>query len=370
MKKSPVNKLISFYQINSMLIPGLLGCCLMLSGCGKATQSFAWLKKAPETIAQNIPKPSPKIKNPANLHVKYANWQEQMGHLSEAQDSYEEALSENPKSVDAILGLARLDHLAGRELAAEHGFKKALRLKPNDPHTMDTIGQFYVSQKKWPQAIEMLTAAMSANPNEKSYQYHLGIALARSGDINGALPHLEKTVGKAAAHYNIGYVLMEENQYPLASEHLRQSIILNPELVAAQTMLETVNKKLQIQQPGLNTQSPVLASQPSSSQSIQKVSGNQYPNQWETVNTQQHDQTIVPQGYQKPQTQNQSHWTPAVYTQDYQQQNKTQSYSNSVQGNKSLNINPGSTSGNHGTTESSQFQVPAVNEVPEQYPGY
>ncbi len=373
MKKLVISRLILTWQKKQFAAFSMLLCGLMFSGCAQTSKTFAWLKTAPQNVAQRLPRPSPKIKNPANLHVHYARWQEQLGKMTEAQASYEQALSDNPKSVDAILGLARLDHLAGREMAAEHGFKQALRLKPNDPHTLDTIGQFYVSQKQWPQAIEMLTAAMDANPKETSYQYHLGVALARSGDINGAFPHLEKTVGKSAAHYNIGYVLMEEDQYPLAHDHLKQAIALNPELVAAQTMIEVINKKMNPMQPGMNPQSPVLASKqsPSPIPSVQPVSGNQDPTQWNTVTLREQEEKIIPQSYQKIQNSSEIKWAPAVYTPEYPQgngyqQNGTtqispQSSMRTVQGNKPVSISPG-------TPSESQFKLPVKKVIPEQFP--
>jgi tetratricopeptide (TPR) repeat protein len=380
MKKLVISRLILTCKKEYSAAFCMLLCGLMFSGCAQTSKTFAWLKKAPQNVAQNLPRPSPKIKNPANLHVHYARWQEQLGKMSEAQSSYEQALSDNPKSVDAILGLARLDHLAGREMAAEHGFKKALRLKPNDPHTLDTIGQFYVSQKQWPQAIEMLTAAMDANPKETAYQYHLGVALARSGDINGAFPHLENTVGKSAAHYNIGYVLMEENQYPLAHDHLKQAIALNPELVAAQTMIEVINKKMNYPQQGINPQSPVLASKQSPTPSVQPVSGNQDSTQWNTVTLQEQEEKIIPQSYQKIQNKTETKWAPAVYTPEYPRgtgpqgngyqgngyqgngttQTSPQPPTRTVQGNKSVSISPG-------TPSESQFKLPVNKVIPEQY---
>ena len=390
MKRSALFQKILTGQSGVSLVMGMLLFSLLLTGCAQTEKAFTWVKSAPKNFAQRLPEPpeAHKIKNPANLHVAYARWQEQLGNLSEAQTSYEQALSDNPKSVDAVLGLARLDHLAGRELAAEHGFKKALRMKPNDGHTMDTIGQFYVAQKKWPQAIEMLTAAMAAEPKNSTYEYHLGIAYARAGDLEKAYVHLEKTVGRPAAHYNIGYVLMESNHYGLANDHLRQAIALNPELVAAQTMLEAVNKKLREQQglpvepvhPGLNNQKrPVIADQNSPSLSIQPVSGDNQNNEWKTLTVDEQTssaQTIIPQSYEQSSgTKEEQKWAPAIYTPQYDQQRVNHAYAQpQVQSNRgsvsqSIQISPANSEKKFDPQPKPQGQLQVPVEIPEQFPG-
>src|SRR4029077_15488810 len=107
------------------------------------------------------------------------------------------------KSVDAVIGLARLDQLGGRTAEAEAGFQKAIRMEPRSGRTQDALGQFYVDQKRWDEAVATLQSAMAAAPEVKDYRFHYAIALAKSGQIEQAVPHLVDTVGPAAAHYNI-----------------------------------------------------------------------------------------------------------------------------------------------------------------------
>jgi len=176
------------------------------------------------------------------LHQRYGEWQEQLGNLTEARKSYEYVLGENPKSTDAIIGLARLDHLAGRDPQAEQGFLKAIRLHPNDPQTHEAAGEFYASQKRWAKAIAQLNSAMMAAPAEPRYRYQLAVALARSGDLGTAMPHFVQTVGEAEAHYNIGYVLFEQGNRAGAEQHFVKAIALRPDLTQAQTMLADLRR--------------------------------------------------------------------------------------------------------------------------------
>ena len=71
----------------------------------------------------------------------------------------------------------------------------------DDPKVLDAVGQYYASQSRWDEAIEILTSAMRKAPEETTYRFHLAVALARSGDVDQAMPHFAKTVGDAEAHY-------------------------------------------------------------------------------------------------------------------------------------------------------------------------
>jgi Tfp pilus assembly protein PilF len=184
----------------------------------------------------------PKLKNPGKLHLAYARWQEQLGNIVEARESYELALGDDPKSIDAVLGLARLDQLNGRTAEAEQRYLKVLKLKPNDPNVLDAVGQFYASQERWNEAIGMLKQAMLIAPQATTYRYDLAVVLARSGRITESLPHFSRTVGDAEAHYNIGYILYEQGDLGSAERQFQQALLARPNLAEAQRMYDVVRR--------------------------------------------------------------------------------------------------------------------------------
>lgn len=187
---------------------------------------------------------SSELKNPKNTHFWYARWQESIGNFEEARKSYQVVLGEDKKSVDAVIGLARIDQLSGRTREAEMGFEKALRMKPGEPKVLDAVGQFYASEKRWSEAVAKLNEAMLADPLKPEYQHHLAVALARSGNVEAAMPHFVKTVGDAQAHYNIGFILKEQGRLAEAEARLEQAVALEPELTEAQTLLTELKRKL------------------------------------------------------------------------------------------------------------------------------
>ncbi len=239
--------------------------CLTVSGCAQppyylsATerqglagrgQKIGWWDrlKSMAPAASVVAADSPKLKNPGKLHLAYARWHDKMGDFVSARESYELALGEDPKSVDAMLGLARLDQLNGRTYEAEQGYQKALKLKPNDAHVLNAAGQFYASQEHWEDAIAMLNRALVTDPQEPTYRYNLAIALARSGQIDAALPHITRVVGDAQAHYNVGYIIFEQGDLVSAERQFLQAVIKHPDLIEAQQMLDEVRRLRKEQQ--------------------------------------------------------------------------------------------------------------------------
>ncbi|HUG89419.1 MAG TPA: tetratricopeptide repeat protein [Planctomycetaceae bacterium] len=221
----------------------LAGVLLLAAGCAApdagAGGSF-WSRLNPRsrnTQVAGTPR-ARDLKNPASLHLHYGRWREQVGDTDDARVSYESVLRDDPKNVDALVGLARLDALAGRTDDAERRLAKALRDAPGQPRVLAAQGQLFAHLNRWPEAVDALNAAVLAAPQTPDYRYQLAVALARSGDIDTALPHFAKTVGVAEAHYNVGYILHEQGRAREAERHLAEALRQRPDLHVAQTVLD------------------------------------------------------------------------------------------------------------------------------------
>lgn len=222
----------------------LMGLTVIAGGCATSPDNKT---VDAQRLSQTIPgeslalnkstgKPSPR------LNLAYGRLQEQRGNAAEARASYEKVLVDSPKSVDAILGLARLDHLAGRTSEAEHRYQEALRLENRSPRTLDAIGQFYTEESRWNEAQASFQQALQAAPEDKTYHYHLATALAKSGQVERATPHFVQAVGEAAAHYNIGLILHERGDIATCEQHFMQAVIKDPHLEQAQFWLDELRK--------------------------------------------------------------------------------------------------------------------------------
>lgn len=227
-------------MIRIRLTHALLGvvCLSAGSGCNSGPGVFG---SKPKTSAERELmaelESSENLSDPARLHLKYARWRESVGDSADARKSYEFALENDAKSVDAILGLARLDQLANRTSDAEVNFRRAYKLRPDSAQTQHALGQFLVAEQQWQEGLPLLKSAMENDLENKSYRYRYGLALVQSGDIDKGFPHLAKSVGTAEAHYNVGYVLNEQGRSDLAVTRFQQALNLKPTLEPAARMM-------------------------------------------------------------------------------------------------------------------------------------
>ncbi len=102
----------------------------------------------------------------------------------------------------AVLKLKPDDHVALNNLAvvyqqdkdprALETAERALKLAPQSPVIMDTLGWMLVEQGDIKRGVPLLQKAASIVPEAKDIRYHLALALQKSGDKAGARKELEK----------------------------------------------------------------------------------------------------------------------------------------------------------------------------------
>ena len=191
--------------------------CLFISvGCQSTGNRSLW-----QTFSND---PQADLKDPERLHLAYATLSEQTGDYATARESYETALRQNQQTEEAILGLARLDLLAGRHAEAERRFIEAVEVAPKSPLTNEALGQFYLTQNRYTEAAVQLQRGLTVTPGNKRLRHKLGIALARGGNIVAAEPQFVQAVGNAEADYNIGLILYEQGHTAEAEQRFLQAV--------------------------------------------------------------------------------------------------------------------------------------------------
>lgn len=238
--------------------PWLLCLCGIAAGCvtqEKSQGSFTTggsgaygtaAKEGPAAAGKASGKKSDYAPSP-QLKLASAQLLETRGARDEARQRYEELLTIDTKSTDAVLGLARLDQVGGRNAEAEAGFQRAVRMENSSVRTLDALGQFYIDQKRWPDAIATLQKASSAAPNDKTATFHYAIALAKSGQINESIPLLRSILEPAAVHYNVGLILHERGDLAASEEQFTLALLENPRLQPAQQWLTDVRRERELQ---------------------------------------------------------------------------------------------------------------------------
>jgi tetratricopeptide (TPR) repeat protein len=183
------------------------------------------------------------LRDTRNSDLASAQFLEKRGRHDEARWLYEHVLVFDPRSTDALLGLARLDMLAGDTDAAEKGFRTAIVVEPDSPGALDGLGQLYCHIRRWNDAVPVLRRAVEAAPDDRTIQTHNAIAIAESGKVAEGYSLLANILGVAAAHYKIALVLSEREDLASCEEHLRAAIAAKPELKAAHEWLKIVGRE-------------------------------------------------------------------------------------------------------------------------------
>ncbi len=233
---------------------GTVACGLLVAvGCSSTRSSLMGDKRdpnmnIPDQRSVTVPGTAPlesqeRVKHPDLVHVAYARWQEQQKQMPQARESYRKALEHDPKSTDALLGLARLDQLAGRPADAEKHLGRAQKLKPKDPVVRAAWGEYYAAQQQWAAAIGKYREAIELAPDEPLFQHQVAVIQAKSGAIDTALESFARLNGPAEAHYNVGYLLHQQGKLLEAEEHFQRAVALKPELSSATNMLARVRRE-------------------------------------------------------------------------------------------------------------------------------
>ena len=116
------------------------------------------------------------------------------GRNREAINQYEEILRMAPQNIVALNNLATLYQLVQDPRAIAMA-EQALKLAPEQPGVMDTLGWILVNQGQLARGLELLSKAATMAPEAAIVRYHYGVALANSGRNSDA----KKELGAAIA---------------------------------------------------------------------------------------------------------------------------------------------------------------------------
>jgi putative PEP-CTERM system TPR-repeat lipoprotein len=164
---------------NSILVTKIAGAYNQADDKASAESTLnEWLKIHPDDIR-------------ASLFL--ASLYQQANDNARAINHYEKILNQDENNTMAMNNLAWLymdkDPAYSLELA-----QKAHELSPNFPEITDTLGWILVKQEKIESGLTYLQSALAERPNSPDIQYHVAVALAKSGDKTQAREMLEKLI--------------------------------------------------------------------------------------------------------------------------------------------------------------------------------
>lgn len=213
-----------------------------LAGCATGGAPSTDAPGFPWVTVSDVPQSRGDLKNASRLDLSYAQFQEQSGNLPEAEQAYRRALGEDPKSLDARLGLARIAYRSGRNAEAEKALREILANDPKNPHVLAALGQYLAGEQRWDESLPLLEHAADALSEEPRYRHQYAVVLAWSGSMDRAFDEFVKVYGEAEAHYQIASLHREQGKHRLAETELVQALELRPELAPARRLLEDIRR--------------------------------------------------------------------------------------------------------------------------------
>lgn len=228
-----------------------VSCCAVLaagvlSGCQTASSlSLTRFTSAPSPAARPESSDvtvSRELQDPVRVHVAYGRLLEERGKPGDAYAAYERALQHNPKSLEARLGLARIDAAEGKYNRAEEQLAVARRQHKDSAEVHAGYAHLHVARKQWSEAEAELREAIALDSRSTNYQYQLGVVLTSAGRIDEALLAFDRSIGRAEGCYNVAFLLQQQGDLGTSRRYLDQALALNPELKAAQQMRDRFDR--------------------------------------------------------------------------------------------------------------------------------
>ena len=117
------------------------------------------------------------------------------GKRAEAQKQYEKVLTIDPRAPVAANNLAWIHAESGDNLDIALQLAQTAKAGlPDSSEVNDTLGWIYYKKDLASQAVPLLRECVDKVPQNPTYQYHLGMALVRSGDLMGGKRSLEQAL--------------------------------------------------------------------------------------------------------------------------------------------------------------------------------
>ncbi|MCA9024827.1 MAG: tetratricopeptide repeat protein [Planctomycetaceae bacterium] len=157
----------------------------------------------------------------------------------------------------------------------------------SDQVVLAAAGKVYLTQRRWEDAVSVLSAALEQAPYDDRVRFDLAVALGHSGDIDESLQRFTEVIGPAAAHYNIGVLLYEEGKTQMSRYFFRQACERDPRIEYPDELVPQLTHQtppgIQIQQDAMRAVSssellklvagPTQKSQPDENWTIEIVPG-------------------------------------------------------------------------------------------------
>lgn len=192
-------------------------------------------KEKPSESTEGVPPLSkpPAKEFDANFHVTLAQLQERTKNWAGAKEQYDKALKLDPNHLAALLGYGHMYDQQQKHNEALAWYLKACKRHPNEAAAFNDLGLCYSQLNRMSDAVMALEKATTLQPTKKLYRNNLATLLVKMNRPDEAYQQLTAVHPPAVAHYNIGYLLTQQNQRQLAYQYFCDALADDPNLAEA-----------------------------------------------------------------------------------------------------------------------------------------
>jgi Flp pilus assembly protein TadD len=178
------------------------------------------------------------------------------GRTSQALGQVQEAIpvlqrfAKERTSANAWNQLGLLYDAVGDLSSGEKSFGEALAVNNASDRFHNNLGYNLLLQKKVDSAAVEFRKALELNPTATVTRNNLGVALARIGDLQGALEQFELASDAATAHNNLAVVLLETGRYEESRDELVKALAIRHSFAPALANFKLVQERIRGQAQG------------------------------------------------------------------------------------------------------------------------
>lgn len=176
----------------------------------------------------------------ADLHFQAAQVYESQQNFPGAILHFQKALEQSPGDPKFLVAFGRLYDRRGDFQNALSFYQQALQSDPNNCGALNAMGICYAKQGDFDSALAHLSHASQLQPQNARYKNNMANVLADAGRVDEAYAQLVSVHGEAGAHYNLGYMLLQQGKPAEARRELDLALQANPYMEQARSLLNSV----------------------------------------------------------------------------------------------------------------------------------
>ena len=172
-------------------------------------------------------------KVPSSVYVRLGSYYQSRGETQKAISVFERATELSPRDPVAFSGLANALSAAGKREEAIQAYQHCHELQPQNPAFLNNLAFLMAVQRKnLDQALTYAQQAASAAPHDQQYQDTVAWVYIRKGAPQYAVPILKRLIvnspNDAGFHYHLGSALAGTGNPSQAREELRAALSRSP----------------------------------------------------------------------------------------------------------------------------------------------